>query len=139
MTVASSTATSYREGNWDIAVAVIAILLIFYLWLSSLFYVFIPWTVLTWSENKVGWIVFFTILHIGLASSLWSFFMAAFTNPGSVPQSYRVTIRVSFECILMNYTAYHRIRQIQGDGVRNVNNISPLDVIIVLMDVTVVS
>jgi palmitoyltransferase len=81
-----------RRQTWDVAVSVLGVTIIVYLWISSHVYIFIPWAQHTWSQHRTGWIVYLMILNLFVFMTLWSFLMAALTNPGEVPSNYKSSV-----------------------------------------------
>ena len=74
--------------NWDVAVAVLAVVLIVYVWLSSLVYVLIPWLEQSGPEHWLAWSVYLGTVHLVAVMVLWSFLSAALTSPGELQAEY---------------------------------------------------
>ena len=82
---------SKRQLARDSLIAIFGVLLIVYLWTSTLLFIYQPWISITWSNYAPLWIVFLSLSSVLLLMILWSFFAAAFTNPGPVPPNYTST------------------------------------------------
>ena len=78
----------------DATIAIIGVVMIMYIWFSTLTFILIPWAQATWSSWPAGWTVCLATLHVLLLLSLWSFIMATFTGPGEVPLNYRSFVMV---------------------------------------------
>ena len=70
------------QHNFDVIVAVVAVMLIVYIWLSSMIYIFRPWFVATKERYSGYWIAYFVVLHVDVVMIFWSYFSVTLTTPG---------------------------------------------------------
>lgn len=77
-----------HRANLDIFVAIVAVTLIVYIWLSSMIYVFRPWYEASRDDGRGGWIAYFVLLHVDVVMILWSYFAVALTSPGHPSAGY---------------------------------------------------